>query len=418
MKRKKTVLGLALLVAGIAGLWIAGPPPLESGVYVQAVTRNTAILAKVDREPRSLVAKLWEKGVPDNPRIFTEAKPTSEHAIPVDGLRPGTLHSFVLEAEGVRVGGGEFRTAPEDDSAPVRFAAVGDSGQMPWWHNMHHMGWSRLRPVLAMTQTTAQWRVARWIDQQQLSFFLHLGDLVYWRDVRPAYEDGFFRPFAGVLADTPLYALPGNHDIPRDGSPPPFESLFHAPSAAGVGRPGRNFTAAWGAVRLIGFDVVDPEWEKGPARAWLEKALTEATEPFVIVATHLPCFSVYKKRSDNPAMREGLWNLFVRNGVDLILSGDDHHYVRFKPQPATGPVQLTIGTGGKSLYDIEPDPRIVHSAKEWAYLLVEVEKLTLRVACRTGAEEPLDSFTVDRRQGALPDTLSPARRTRILELRR
>ena len=128
-----------------------------------------------------------------------EDDPTAVHAIRVDGLQPGTRYVFTIAAEGSRVDGGSFRTAPVGDDVPVRFAAVGDTGELPWWFNMHIIGWSRIRPALAWTWTPPQWDVAAWIGAAKPDFFVHLGDIVYWRNIRPAYEEAFFRPFAGLL---------------------------------------------------------------------------------------------------------------------------------------------------------------------------------------------------------------------------
>jgi hypothetical protein len=421
LKRKKTVFVLTFLLAGVGGLWIAGPPPLETGVYVQRVTTDGATIAKVDEHARRLTVRIWAEGDEANPIVVSEDAVVVEHAIRVNGLRQGTRYEFVLEADGVRVDEGTFRTAPVGDDVPVRFAAVGDSGQLPWWYNMHRMGWSRIRPALAWTSTPQQWHVADWIDAQDLHFFVHLGDIVYWRQLREAHEEAFFRPFASMLRDTPLYALIGNHDVPRDGGPPPFENLFHNPSPKGVGRPNRNFTAAWGSVRLIGLDVVDPDWEKGPVRGWLEKTLSAATEPWIVVATHAPCFTAYQKRTEAPALRDVLYPLLAKHGVDLVMSGDDHHFVRFKPSSPDGPIQVVVGAGGKSLYEVKQhDTRVAASASTWSFLFVEATglRLDVRVMGAAGDELLRDGFTIDRTKGALPTTISAGRRARIERLRK
>jgi Calcineurin-like phosphoesterase len=418
LKRKKTVIGVAILLVAIGGLWIAGPPPLETGVYLQRVTGDGATFAKVDASARRLTARVWEADDVENPILVSEDIAVVEHAIRVDGLRAGVRYEFEIEADGVRLDGGSFRTAPKDDRATVRFAAVGDSGELPWWYNMHRMGWSRLRPMLAWTRTPQQWHIAEWIDGQDLSFFVHLGDIVYWRQLRDAYEEAFFRPFASMLRDTPLYTLLGNHDVPRDGGVPPFETLFHNPSPPGVGRPNRNFTAVWGSVRLVALDVVDPKWESAATRAWLEQTLAAATEPWIVVATHVPCFTAYHKRTENGALRDRLYPLLARHGVDLVISGDDHHFVRFKPATPGGPIQVVVGAGGKSLYDIRPDDdRVAASAKAWSYLLVEAKGLRLDVRVIGAGGKVYDGFVVDRSRGAIPAGFSAARRARIERMR-
>ena len=416
MKRKKTIVA-SLLLAAFAGCWIAGPPPFETGVYIQSVTQEGAVIAMVDRSRRRLRARVWRFGDPENRRVVVEDTAVLEHAIAVTGLAPATSYEFELLEEQVVVATGSFGTAPSTDLAPVRFAAVGDSGDLPWWWNMHKLGWSRARPLLAWTETPQQWSIAQWIEAQKPDFFVHLGDIVYWRELRAAHEEAFFRPFAGLLETTPLFSMVGNHDIPRDGSEPPFERVFHNPSPAKVGRRSRNYSIAWGSVRVIVLDVVDPLWQTGATRMWLEKTLRTASEPWLIVATHLPCFSVYAKRTESPELRDGLWKLLTRYGVDLVLSGDDHHFVRFKPTAPDSPIQVTVGGGGKSLYDVKPDDRIAKSAKAWGFALVEAEGLVLRVQVLGKPGTVLDEFTIDRRTGPLPETMRLIRKTRIEGLR-
>ena len=422
IRRKKTIASVTIVVGGLVGLWIAGPEPLETAGYVQAVTMHSATICKVDAAPRRLATRVWlgsgiDSGI-DSGITVAEDLPVAVHGIRVDGLQPGAPYRYEVREGDVVVAKGRFRTAPRGDSVPVRFAAVGDSGQLPWWYNMHEIGWSRIRPLLAWTQRTEQWDIAEWIAAADPHFFIHLGDIVYWRKLWDAHGEAFFRPFGPVLAGAVLFTLVGNHDIPEDGSEPPFQRLFHNPAAGpGVGRPRRNYTFAWGAVRVVGLDVTDPQWRVGATRKWLEQTLSEATEPWIVVATHTPCFSVY--RDERPELRDELWSLLTEYGVDLVFSGDDHHFARFARTSPDSPIQVIVGGGGKKLYDFNAkDERLAASAKAWSFLSVEVEGLRLKCAVVGRAKEPVDAWVIDRTRGPLPRGVSAQRRARILRLRR
>lgn len=415
---RKRIALFALPVLGLlVGLWIAGPAPLETDGYVQSVTATAAVVCKVDASARQLSLRVEPSGAAAAapPAPVVEAAATALHALRVEGLRPGNVYRYALREGDRVVARGEFRTAPADDRKTVRFVAVGDSGNMPWWFNMHRIGWSRLRPLLTYTHRTQQWAVARWIAAERPDFFLHLGDIVYWPDVWDAHGEAFFRPFAPVLQRTALFTLAGNHDL--RSSPAPFDRIFHNPIDATAARSSRDYTFAWGALRVVALDVLDESWQQGPRRAWLEKTLAEASEPWLVVACHVPCFSVY--RDEQAPLRDTLWPLLRAHAVDLVLSGDDHHYARFRrPQP-DDPVQCIAGGGGKSLYTFRADdPRLAASARTYGFVSVEVRGTVLRVLALGAGGAELDRFEIDRSRGDLPASIHAGRRARILALRK
>lgn len=412
--------GLQMVVSYTMVLWVLGPLPLDTPCYVQSVSTGSVVLCKVDRQHRKLRFDLLREGQEVQSKLNG---PTSLHAVRFEGLQPATTYTYLVRAFDTAdpvEHRGSFRTAPTDDRAIVRFTAVGDSGDMPWWYNFHKQGLSHVRHVLSWTEETAQWEVARWIAAQDPHFFVHLGDIVYWPDPYDAHGEAFFRPFEPVLRQAPIYMLAGNHDLPTDGRSPPFERLFHHPEPAEGGHPQRTYSFAFGSVRIVAFDVTTPSWHGAPMLAWLEKTLTEATEPWLIVAIHRPCFSVY--RAEDLKLRDTLWPLLHRHGVDLLLSGDDHHYARFRPTDpdGTGPIQLIAGGGGKKLYVFdEADPRLVpgKSKSVWSFLAFEAKGLQLHGRAMSSSQTVLDSWTLDRRVGTLKPEIHPGRRDRILRLR-
>ncbi|HYC33437.1 MAG TPA: hypothetical protein VEB59_14210, partial [Gemmatimonadales bacterium] len=66
-----------------------------------------------------------------------------------------------------------------------------------------------------------------------------------------------------------------------------------------------------------------------------------------------------------------LWQVMYEAGVDVVLSAHDHLYERFAPQdpdgkadPVRGIRQFTVGTGGRSLYDIgevQPNSEVINN---------------------------------------------------------
>ena len=69
---------------------------------------------------------------------------------------------------------------------------------------------------------------------------------------------------------------------------------------------------------------------------------------------HHPRYSSGKHGSNTNM--DPIWDLFVRGGGDIALSGHDHSYERFAPMgtdsraSTTGVRQFVVGTGGASYY--------------------------------------------------------------------
>jgi hypothetical protein len=349
------------------------------------------------------------------PITVTESEPARAHAVRLEGLEPGTGYRYRIDPPGL-AGEGRFRTPPADDRAPVRFAAVGDSGTMPWWFNAHALGWARLRPLLAWTDVPMQWQVARWIARTDPDFFVHLGDIAYWPyHLREAHEEGFFRPFAPVLQQAALYVITGNHDYPIDGSPPPYDALFQHPESDAPS--GRSYSFAWGSVRVVAVDNPAAWWKADtPLHAWLDRTLAEVREPWLVVVTHTPCASAY--RPEKGIFQKGLCRLLEQRGVDLVISGDDHLYQRFEPRVPEGPIQITAGGGGKDLYPYDADhPGLAAAFSVFSFFQVEVDGAELTGRAIGEGGRVLDEFHIDRRSGSLPSQASAERRARIRALR-
>lgn len=95
--------------------------------------------------------------------------------------------------------------------------------------------------------------------------------------------------------------------------------------------------------------------ERGSAQhAWLESALQADRGRCQVAALHVPRFSTggdHGSTQDEDIM--AAWRLLHQHRVELMLSGDDHIYERFRPmdpegrlRPDDGVVQMVVGTGG------------------------------------------------------------------------
>lgn len=153
--------------------------------------------------------------------------------------------------------------------------------------------------------------------------------------------------------------IPGNHETYDDTPFAGYRQYFGA-----IATPqGKNYYSwnrgNWHFVALDSNDFVKEEGLAEPAQlTWLKQDLANNTKGCIAAYYHHPYFSS-GDHGDNPDAAP-LWQTMLDYKVDLVLNGHDHHYERFLPQNFSGqpdpkgPVQIIGGTGGKTLYDINP----------------------------------------------------------------
>ncbi len=93
-----------------------------------------------------------------------------------------------------------------------------------------------------------------------------------------------------------------------------------------------------------------------PQEEWLRQDLASNPRQCSLAVVGGPRFSSGEVHGSS-ARYEDLWKALYDNGVDVVLSGDDHVYERFAPQTPNGLSdvdhgirQFTVGTGGYYLY--------------------------------------------------------------------
>ncbi len=181
-----------------------------------------------------------------------------------------------------------------------------------------------------------------------------LGDNVY-----PAGSDATYAqcydPVWGGFLDRTRPAI-GNHDMQDDSG-----AAYHRYFGDRAGRPGE----AWYSYELGAWHVVvlDSNCEVvacvpgSPQHEWLRAALAASDARCTVAYYHHPRFSS-GPHGDYPPVAP-LWDALDAADADLVLVGHDHLYERFAPQAPDGspdPLgirQITVGTGGKALYEAE-----------------------------------------------------------------
>ncbi len=250
-----------------------------------------------------------------------------------------------------------------DPDTTVHIAALGDTG----------------------TGSPEQYAVASLIDaaeeEHEYDALVLLGDMIY-EVGDPALIDSVIRqPYAPVL-DGPTRLVPalGNHDVKLGRGDEIMEEL---------GAPGRWYAVDIGPARIIVLDSNRPE--SATQLAWLEQALAEAQDRWLIVALHHPPYSAGRHGSDLPT-RSAFGALFARNGVDLVLAGHEHDYQRSVPDDG---ITYVVSGGGAKLRPTGTDEFTIVSASELHFLDITINAASIDVVA-IGITGVLDTFTLTR----------------------
>src|SRR5690606_26885652 len=143
-----------------------------------------------------------------------------------------------------------------------------------------------------------------------------------------------YGPFGPLLErGTELFAVLGNHDVAGG---------FDEAQVEALGMPGRWYSVTRGDLLLVALDST----RSGDAaqRAWLEETLRTSTATWKVVGRHHPPYSSGYHGSSTAART--FVPLFVRYGVQLVLSGHEHDYQR--SEPLGGVTYLVTGAASRT----------------------------------------------------------------------
>lgn len=267
-----------------------------------------------------------------------------------------------------------WATSPDQ----VAFAVIGDNG-------------SGGRQAMAVAE-----QLALSYREEPFGMLSMLGDIVYYGPIEQRFDDVFLEPLgplidAGVTFEVAL----GNHD----------DDLFTGQDRLAqverelelLGTPARYYATTHGPVDLFYLDTVAMVRREAALReqvAWLDEELAAATNPWRVVCMHHPVYSSGRHGS-TAVLVERLAPVLTRHGVDLVLSGHDHHYER--THPIDGVTYVISGAGCK-LSGVDPRPFSATAVSRLQFVRVSATRERLRARCLGIDGEPLDAFELRPRQ--------------------
>jgi predicted MPP superfamily phosphohydrolase len=274
-------------------------------------------------------------------------------------------------AQKVNSPGGTLRSAPLKLALPVkdgsvRFAVIGDTGS----------GSSKQREVGDMM---VQYRAVFPFD-----FVLMMGDNMYGGEKPADFEKKFAVPYKSLLDNkVKFYATLGNHDMALQVNYENFNMN---------GKEYYRFKKGNVAFYSLNSNYMDPKQVK-----WLEDELVKDTSDWKICFFHHPPYSSAKKHGSDDQLREVVEPVFVKYGVNVVLTGHDHVYERIKPQKGIN--YFVSGAGGKlRTGDLKGSSPLTEKSydRDMHFMLFEVagDQLYYQAISRTG--ETIDSGVLAR----------------------
>ncbi|KAF9577768.1 hypothetical protein BGW38_006804, partial [Lunasporangiospora selenospora] len=197
-------------------------------------------------------------------------------------------------------------------------------------------------------------------EHHKVDYLIHAGDVV--QDY--ASPMGYFR----ISQTTPLIYSHGNHDFDPEGLTP-YTGDRHRRTSTSLTGPAK--AGVWHAYTLAGvrFIVLDSNVDSVEQDRWLNAELQSKETRgawFRVVVVHISPYTQYWEKEAWVNNGEREWGSFVRTryvkefqeyGVDLVISGHQHNYMRGQDEHM---VYTIIGGAGGSL-----DKEVVEDYEVW-----------------------------------------------------
>jgi acid phosphatase type 7 len=297
------------------------------------------------------------------------------HLFELKDLTPGTRYGYCVEYGNPRAGRAPLRTeaffftTPSMGSQDFRFIAYGDSRD-------RHQTPKRHREVAAN------------FLRHQPEFIVSTGDVLVGGVTASSsmfgndWTKNFFEPLKGIIESVPYYPAVGNHDQDlKDGAagmkmafPQLGPSLYYSFDYHRV-----HFTVLHCANRIVEFER---------QKQWFIKDMERAKDAdWRIVILHVSPFTTgkYAENEWTVGGRKEMLETFVKQGVDLVLSGHDHSYQRFYPLKADAGDNHTVlfivtGLAGTNPYFAKGNPysaRVVNNIDHFCVIRIALKTLEI-----------------------------------------
>jgi len=254
------------------------------------------------------------------------AAATTEHAIELSGLLPGTTYLYsVGTMQKVLSGGADhsFTTAPPVGTVqPTRVWVLGDSG-------------TKNASAAAVRNAYSNYP-----GSAETDVWLMLGDNAYDNGTDAEYQAAVFDMYPSFLRRSVLWSTIGNHDSGQSTSTTatfPYLDIFTLPTKGEAGGVAsgteKYYSFDYANIHFICLDSMTTSRSTTGAMAqWLQMDLENTNQEWIIAFWHHPPYTKGSHDSDTESqlvqMRQNFLPMLEAGGVDLVLAGHSHSYER------------------------------------------------------------------------------------------
>lgn len=264
------------------------------------------------------------------------------HKVSLKNLKPGTEYTYrVVYSPNLYSPQGNFTTA-EKGSDSFTFIQITDT------QGSNASDYSLWKDTLKKA-------IRKFPDAR---FLIHTGDMVD-NGGKINQWDLFTDAVTPELMNLPIIPTIGNHEmLNKNGSNPNaknFTDTFNIPSKTNTGAPyGTVYSFDYGNAHIA---VMNTECSKENLKTqgdWLKSDMSGTDKKWKIVALHR---GLYGATYDSSEIRNEWAPVFDQLGIDLVLQGHDHNYVRTYPinnktitHAGKGTIYITANSGGIKFY--------------------------------------------------------------------
>jgi hypothetical protein len=331
----------------------------------------------------------YEKGSSDGKRRSDKEGNLYDYTFP--RLTPSSTVHYRIAEGASWTADRTFRTSTDTASTHYTFIAGGDS-------RAHRSGGN-----------PTQWgQVASALEKQAADFHLYMGDVVYsggsYSDWKKWYSYG-----EGFIGKNLVYHCYGNHDT---GSI--YTNQFVLPGNE------KYYAFEFGHTLFVCLDSQSAG--SSTQYQWLLAKLESSAQAWKIVWFHKPFYTGSKHPQDMWGHFDTWWKAFDDYGVDVVLGGHCHNYMRSKPinrnvstnspvseygsEPGQGRLQIIAGGYGAGNSSRSSGWFVAETSSAYHYCRFEINGLTLTLNTYKIDGTKIDTLTYTKSGPAAPPVIT------------
>ncbi len=300
------------------------------------------------------------------------------------GLVPGMEYSYRVLVNGENLTTEKEYRFRTPGPGPFRFVVFGDSG----------------------AGTPGQLQLTLGLVTETPDFVLQVGDIAYEDGTFAQFQADFFDYYFTLLRRACFYMAPGNHEYYTSNAAPYLALTAPPAQTVPAADRGRYYSFDWSNTHFVSLDsnLLDGVSAAGSRMLqWLDQDLTSSHAEWQIAFFHHLPYPVSQHVDDpiSAAVRERVVPILEQHGVQLVLTGHEHSYMRSKPLRAGIPVRAGLGTvyvttggGGGTPHPVSPRDYLAVEAEVYHYVRVSVEGARLTIQAIGIDGKSFDDLTV------------------------